>query len=78
MVSQPATRNIGGTCAPLSPLLTLDAVAELLAVPRKLADELVQTGQLHAVRIGGELRIRPEALRSFLDAAEDSAKQAGF
>ncbi|HZJ52735.1 MAG TPA: helix-turn-helix domain-containing protein [Myxococcaceae bacterium] len=48
-------------------LLTLDQVADYLAVGRSLVDDLVRTGGL---RIGPELRIRLQDLEAFLRLAE--------
>jgi excisionase family DNA binding protein len=51
-------------------LLTLDQVADYLAVGRPLVDDLVRTGGLRVLRMGPELRIRPEELEAFLRRAE--------
>ena len=51
-------------------LLTLDQVADCLAVVRFLVDDLVRTGALRVLRIGPELRVRPQDLEAFLRLAE--------
>jgi excisionase family DNA binding protein len=53
-----------------TPLLTLDQVAAVLAVGRPLVEALVREGGLRVVRIGPELRVRPQALQAFLRASE--------
>ena len=51
-------------------LLSLDQVADYLAVGRSLVDKLVRTGALCVLRIGPELRVRPQDLEAFLRLAE--------
>ena len=51
-------------------LLTLDQVADYLAVTRSLVDDLVGSGALRVLRIGPERRVRFEDLEAFLRLAE--------
>ena len=51
-------------------LLTLDQVADYLAVTRSLVDDLVGSGALRVLRIGPERRVRFEDLEGFLRLAE--------
>ncbi len=56
---------------PGSRLLTLGEVANYLAVDRTLVEELVSEKALRVVRIGMEVRVRPEDLSTFLAGAEE-------
>lgn len=51
-------------------LLMLDEVAHYLCVGMALVERLVTERTLRVVRIGSEVRVRPETLRHFLEAAE--------
>ena len=51
-------------------LLTLDQVADYLAVTPSLVDDLVGSGALRVLRIGPERRVRFEDLEAFLHLAE--------
>jgi len=51
-------------------LLTLDQVADYLAVGLSLVDDLVGSGALRVLRIGPERRVRFEDLEAFLRLAE--------
>ena len=51
-------------------LLTLDEVAQYLAVGRSLVDDLVGSGALRVLQIGPERRVRLEDLEAFLRLAE--------
>jgi excisionase family DNA binding protein len=51
-------------------LLTLDQVADYLAVTRSLVDDLVGSRALRVLRIGPERRVRFEDLEAFLRLAE--------
>ena len=51
-------------------LLTLDEVAQYLAVGRSLVDDLVGSGALRVLQIGPERRVRFEDLEAFLRLAE--------
>jgi excisionase family DNA binding protein len=55
---------------PLS-LLTLHQVAATLAVSVELVQQLTLDRLLRVRRIGTELRVHPEDLRAFIDAAEE-------
>ena len=47
-------------------LLSIGEVAELFAVSPTTVRRLIATGQLPAVRIGGQLRIEAVAIRRFI------------
>jgi len=51
-------------------LLTLDLVADYLAVGRSVVDDLVRTRALRVLRIGPELRVRFQDLEALLRGAE--------
>ena len=54
-----------------APLLTRSQVAETLAVSIRTVDELIHTGDLPVVRLGGKsVRFRPAALQLFIEASE--------
>jgi excisionase family DNA binding protein len=52
-------------------LLTLEEVANYLAVERTLVEKLVSEKALRIVRIGAEVRVRPEHLRAFVARVEE-------
>lgn len=54
----------------LARLLTLDDVAERLAVSRRTAERLVASGQLRIVRFGGNVRVTERELAAFVAARE--------
>jgi excisionase family DNA binding protein len=56
---------------PLPRLLTLQDVAELLAVDEEVVRSLANEKRLRTLRIGSGLRVRPEALRAFIEASEE-------
>ncbi|MDP3851450.1 MAG: helix-turn-helix domain-containing protein [Luteolibacter sp.] len=57
--------------APAAPLLTRSQVAETLAVSIRTVDELIHTGDLPVVRLGGKsVRFRPAAVQLFIEASE--------
>jgi len=58
------------TVSQAAPLLTIAAVARHLAVSVRTVERLVSDGQLRAVRIGPERRVRAETLRDFVLASE--------
>ena len=52
-------------------LLTRRQVAETLAVSIRTVDELIHTGDLPVVRLGGKsVRFRPAAIQLFIEASE--------
>lgn len=52
-------------------LLTRRQVAETLAISLRTVDELIRTGDLPVVRLGGKsVRFRPAALQLFIEASE--------
>lgn len=53
-------------------LLTPTEAAAALAIGRSKVDELMQTGQLHSVRIGTCRRIPSEALNDLVAALRDA------
>lgn len=50
-------------------LLRLDEVAEQLAISKSMAWKLVAYGQLHSVRIGRAVRVRPADIEDYLTRA---------
>ena len=52
-------------------LLTLEKVANYLAVERTLVEKLVSEKALRVVRIGPEVRFRPEDVKAFVERAEE-------
>ena len=51
-------------------LLRIDDVAERLAVSRSMAWKLIAIGELKSLRIGRAVRVRPQDLEVFIEAAE--------
>lgn len=52
-------------------LLTRRQVAETLAISLRTVDELIRTGDLPVVRLGGKsVRFRPAAIQLFVEASE--------
>ncbi len=57
--------------ATTAPLMTRPEVAELLHVSIRTIDELIHTGDLPTVRLGGKsVRFRPAAVQLFIEASE--------
>jgi excisionase family DNA binding protein len=54
------------TVAPERPLLTVRATAQALGVSEKTVRRLVHSGQLPALRVGGQLRLDQDELRKWL------------
>jgi excisionase family DNA binding protein len=52
-------------------LLTLEEVANYLAVERTLVEKLVSEKALRVVRIGRELRVHPEDLKAFVTRCQE-------
>lgn len=50
-------------------LLTLAQVAEQLAVSLRTVERLVARGELAVVRVGRQVRVRPQDMDAYLDAA---------
>jgi putative molybdopterin biosynthesis protein len=53
--------------SPRSALLTVNAVAELLAISRDSVYRLVRQGELVPYRVGERLRFRPEEIDAYLE-----------
>ncbi len=51
----------------IRPLLRPIDIAELLNVSRKTAYRLIERGELAAVHVGANVRIRPEDLAAYLE-----------
>jgi excisionase family DNA binding protein len=49
-------------------LLTVDEVAELMRVSRMTVYRLIRKGQLQAVRVGRNYRVRSQDLNAYLEA----------
>jgi excisionase family DNA binding protein len=52
-------------------LLTLEEVANYLAVDKTPVEKLVAEKALRIIRIGPEVRVRPEELKVFVASAEE-------
>lgn len=65
-----AYRSVQARCSRRSTpvFLTLDEVADALGVSRKTITRRVQAGELHAHRIGRQLRVSQEDFASYLAA----------
>ena len=59
-------------------LLTVDEVAEALALSRSTIYRLLKSGDLVATRIGTAVRIPEQALRRFVDARIRAARRDGW
>lgn len=55
-------------------LLTLQQVADRLQVSISTVRRLIDAGELRTVRIGRNLRVRPEDLRAYIDANVETRK----
>jgi len=55
-------------------LLTLRQVADRLQVSMSTVRRLVDAGELRTVRIGRNLRVRPEDLKAYIDANVETPK----
>ena len=64
--SRPALGRRPAHGAPHAPLLSVQAVADLLGVSTKTVRRLFARGDLKPHRIGGSLRISEEDLRAYL------------
>lgn len=60
----------------LPDLLTVVDAGGVLRVSRKTVDKLIASGQLAAAKVGGQWRIRREALHEYIRKAEKRNKQA--
>jgi excisionase family DNA binding protein len=56
------------------PHWTIDALAIRWAVSTRTVRRLIESGQLRAIRIGGQLRVSPEALERFEERQEVRAR----
>ncbi len=54
----------------MTPLLSVRAVAERLNVSQKTVYKLIDQRKLGSLKIGGAVRVRPDALEAFLTATE--------
>lgn len=52
----------------MRPLLTLKEVAQILNITYFRASELARVGLLPAVRIGRQVRVRPDVLEQFVES----------
>ena len=55
---------------PAQRLMSAVEVADLLAVSPATVRRLIRSGELPAVRVGGQHRISPERLSAYMDAPE--------
>jgi excisionase family DNA binding protein len=56
------------------PHWTIDALATRWVVSKRTVRRLIESGQLRAIRIGGQLRVSPEALERFEERQEACAR----
>ena len=56
----------GGLGDPPYRLLTILQVAEILQTSPRTVRRFIKSGELQAIRIGRSVRVRPEALQSFI------------
>ena len=56
------------------PHWTIDALATRCVVSTRTVRRLIESGQLRAIRIGGQLRVSPEALERFEERQEVCAR----
>ena len=56
------------------PHWTIDALATRWAVSPRTVRRLIESGRLRAIRIGGQLRVSPEALECFEERQEVRAR----
>ena len=56
-------------------LMTLDEVAEQLFCSRRHVENLVASGQLRSVKLGGLRRVRESALEAYISEREDGGKK---
>jgi excisionase family DNA binding protein len=52
----------------IQPLFTKQTACEYLAVSSSTLDRLVRTGKLRALRIGGQIRFRPNDVEDYLES----------
>jgi putative molybdopterin biosynthesis protein len=57
--------------SPVGMIYTTDEVAQLLKVSRRTVQHWIRTGQLKALRVGGEYRVEAEELRRFVGKTAD-------
>jgi excisionase family DNA binding protein len=57
-------------------LMSMAEVAEALNVCEETARNLVRSGRLASIRVGGQWRVRPRALEQYLDLNERYAAVA--
>jgi excisionase family DNA binding protein len=70
---QPVEPQRGDTATPIERLLTVEEVANLLAVHPNYVYELVARGILPSFKIGGMRRIRPTELTAWLEGCRTGA-----
>jgi len=58
--------------AATTPLLSVDETATILRVSRATIYRLVNRGELHAVKVGAQLRIAPAELRQYIYGPDDA------
>lgn len=61
------------TTAPVTSLLTPEEAAQALRVGRSKVYELIRTGHLRSVKIGGSRRVSATALAEFIASLEGTA-----
>lgn len=68
-------RQVSGN-APIEPLLTVAEVAGMLRVSNMTVYRLIKNGQLGAIRVGKNYRIRQADLDAYLNAGSVHAEQS--
>ncbi len=58
---------------PIPRLLTIAEVADVLAVSVPTVQRLIRGGELHALPVGGQVRISPAELAAYMSGGESEA-----
>jgi len=58
-------------------LLTLNEAAELLQVSTRTLQRMIHSGQMPALKVGGQWRVREAQLRQWVENREGSARAMG-
>ena len=58
-------------------LLTLNEAAELLQVSTRTLQRMIHSGEMPALKVGGQWRVREAQLRQWVEKREGSARAMG-
>ena len=58
-------------------LLTLNEAAELLQVSTRTLQRMIHSGEMPALKVGGQWRVRETQLRQWVEKREGSARAMG-